>query len=101
MCLYKFRRPGTKVVLTHRYSVPKLWQQAVVGIQRRTSSCRLLFSGAVAFLWERERIRTEDAIRFILTADAHVSEHQLYVGMSCCALPCIYFHGYGASVNVL
>ena len=38
-----------------------------VTIQKRKGpSGKVLFSGALTFLWEKEKIRTEDAIRFFI-----------------------------------
>ena len=53
-----------------RSTVTKLWQllhTCVTSLKKGNHpSGRVLFGGAVAFLWERERISNDDAIRYVL-----------------------------------
>ncbi|CAI8002601.1 hypothetical protein GBAR_LOCUS3427 [Geodia barretti] len=65
----KALNPPRSVVTTTGSRTSGLWQLLrglAAGLKKGNHpSGRLLFSGAIAFLWERERIPTDDAIRYL------------------------------------
>lgn len=73
---------STCVCCMCRSRTTSLWSllcELAAGLKKSNRpSSRLLFSGAIAFLWERERIPTDDAIRYVCCAH-YVHNHTIFM----------------------